>query len=516
MIRTNRRVLRLDVDRLEERCLLSAGVLSGGYFPAQVKAAYGLNAINFTSQSGQTIAGDATGETIALVVAYHDPNLAADLHAFDAGFGLADPTLTQVNLAGPTNTNDAWAGEETLDVEWAHAIAPGATIVVVEAISDSTDNLLAAVNVARFTPGVVAVSMSWSGPEIANERSYDSFFTTPSGHAGITFVAATGDTGASGGAQWPAASPNVLSVGGTSLAINAANGYGGESAWSGSGSGLSRYEAEPTYQRGIQSSGRRSVPDVAFLADPNTGVVVYSTNPSNNAGGWQVVGGTSLGTPAWAGIVAIIDQGLALAGKGSLDGATQLIPRLYALIASDFHTVGIASNNLIARGLSNFAATTGLGTPVGQAIITEIVHPTTAPAQGTATTDATAHASGSTTFFGADGLTMTTTGGTTPTGHAKAPVKGKKHAKPAPKPHSHSGQTTKLVHQLATAAVKAVPAVASAVAHSASLIFNTPTAMTLVAPAIIHASAPLLPLLRFPSLSESLEAAIQDFANDLF
>jgi hypothetical protein len=374
-MRRTRRPFRPRLEQLDDRRLLSS--LPPGYSPLQVKTAYSLNAIDFTASNGQQVSADGTGEVIAIVVAFHDPNLASDLQTFDSTYGLANPSLTQVDLAG-TNTNDGWAGEETLDVEWAHAIAPGAKIVVVEAASDSNNDLLAAVNTARNTPGVNVVSMSWGGPEFSGQTSYDSFFTTPAGHTGITFIAASGDSGPRAGAEWPASSPNVLAVGGTSLLINANNSYGGESYWTGSGAGISSYETEPSYQSSFQSTGRKTVADVAFVGDPNTGVAVYTTNPSDGQGGWLVVGGTSVGTPAWAGIIAIVDQGLALGGKGSLDGATQTLPDLYSLASGDFNAV---SNSTIAVRTGRFSSTIisadGRGTPVGVKLIADLVPVTT-------------------------------------------------------------------------------------------------------------------------------------------
>ncbi len=367
MNRRRRLALCPSLDFLDDRCLLSVS----GFSPAQITSAYGLGGLHFTSTNGQTVAADGTGGTIALIVAFHDPNLASDLHVFDSQFGLPDPSLNQVNLAGAFNTNDSWAGEETLDVEWAHAIAPGAKIVVVEATTDSTSDLLVAVDNARTIPGVVAISMSWSGPEASSDLSDDAHFTTPAGHTGITFIAASGDTGTRGGAEWPASSPNVLAVGGTSLFINGAGGYRSESAWASGGAGISRYEAEPAYQRNIQSTGARIEPDVGFLGDPNTGVAVYSTNPSDGQGGWQVVAGTSLGTPAWAGIVAIIDEGLAVRGQGSLDGATQFLPELYSLPSTAFHPVANSSVSLSRNSAT--ISTVGLGTPIGANLIADFV-----------------------------------------------------------------------------------------------------------------------------------------------
>ncbi len=340
-----------------------------GFTPAELTHAYGLDAIQFTTPSGATVKGDGTGETIALVEAYHDPTLVADLHAFDQAFNLPDPTPTVVTLGNGTS-NPGWALEESLDVEWAHAMAPGANLLVVEAKSQTRQNLLAAVDVARYFPGVVAVSMSWGFPEAPSQSS--AHFATPAGHTGITFVAASGDSGLAGGTEWPAVSPKVLAVGGTSLITDPSGNYLFETAWNGSGGGYSRYVAEPSYQRVIEATGKRATPDVAFDGDPNTGVEVYETSLFNYQGSWQIVGGTSLATPAWAAILAIADQGRALAGKGSLDGATQTLPALYALPATDFHTVAGAVHSGRA-GSFNANLVTGLGSPVGPALIAGLV-----------------------------------------------------------------------------------------------------------------------------------------------
>jgi hypothetical protein len=292
----------------------------------------------FHSATGAVVPGDGSGETIALIEADHDPNLASDLQVFDQANGLVDPRLTVVDQAG-ARTNATWASEETLDVEWAHAIAPGAGILVVEARSPDLTDLLVAVDTARNTPGVAAISMSWGFNELPFETSYDAHFTTPAGHQGITFVASSGDFGASAGAEYPASSPNVLAVGGTTLKLTGRGNYISETVWNGSGRGDSRYEGEPSYQDPVQARGRRRTPDVVFDGNPKTGVAVYQSPLDGGPGTWQRVGGTSLGAPAWAAIIAIVDQGRALAGAGSFDGPTQTLPALYSLPASDFHPV---------------------------------------------------------------------------------------------------------------------------------------------------------------------------------
>ena len=248
--------------------------------------------------------GTGSGQTIAIVDAYNDPNIFTDAAAFNTQFGLplfnnpGAPTLTVLNQTGGTSlpgadgTGDAEI-EESLDVEWAHAIAPQANIILFEANSLLTFNLMAAVKTAAAYSGVSVVSMSWGGSEFSGETSYDSYFTTPSGHANVTFLAATGDSGAPG--DYPAFSPNVVAVGGTSLYLNADNSYDYETAWSwnstynwGTGGGASTQEKEPSYQDSLpgQPFGGRETPDVSFVADPLTGVAVYdSYDESGMVGG---------------------------------------------------------------------------------------------------------------------------------------------------------------------------------------------------------------------------------------
>src|SRR5262249_42996616 len=228
IMRTPRRALRPVMERLDGRCL------PAGYTAAQLTQAYGLDRITFTSDAGETVVGDGSGETIALIEAYNDPNLASDLHVFDQANGLPDPLLSVVNQAG-TKTNSVWTSEESLDVEWAHAIAPGASILVVQARSDSLGDLITAVDLARNTPGVAVISMSWGFNETASETAFDAHFQTPSGHQGITFVAASGDYGTAHGPEYPSSSPRVLAVGGTTLSVDALGNYMGELDWTDSG-----------------------------------------------------------------------------------------------------------------------------------------------------------------------------------------------------------------------------------------------------------------------------------------
>ena len=142
----------------------------------------------------------------------------------------------------------------------------------------------------------------------------------------MTFVAASGDSGAWYGTSYPATSPNVLAVGGTTLRLGANSSYSSEQGWSASTGGFSALEPAPSYQQGVQgatglSYGLRTTPDVAMVGDPSTGLSVYSTVPIGKQSGWFTVGGTSASAPLWAGLIAVADQGLTLAGKGSLGAA---------------------------------------------------------------------------------------------------------------------------------------------------------------------------------------------------
>ena len=138
--------------------------------------------------------------------------------------------------------------------------------------------------------------MSWGFSEMPNESSYDAYFTTPAGYAGITFIAASGDDRA---VEYPSASPDVLAVGGTTLNLGGSGTYGSETAWIDSGGGYSQFEPEPGYQESVQQSGTRSTPDVSFDGDPNTGVEVYSTAPASDRG---VVAGRRWHEPGCAGL----------------------------------------------------------------------------------------------------------------------------------------------------------------------------------------------------------------------
>jgi hypothetical protein len=380
---------------------LTAG--SGGtavYAPDQARTAYGIN--------NQSL--DGTGQTIAIVDAYDNPTIYQSLDAFDAQFGPTASGATLYELYGPASSfltvlnqrgdaaglpdvdpagpgSDNWEVETALDVEWVHAVAPGARIVLVEADSQSMADLMAAVATAARQPGVSVVSMSWGFPEgqsalAEDEALYDGYFTTPADHQGVTFVASTGDYGAAV-PLYPALSPNVVAVGGTRLLLNADNSRKSEAGWGnyvgavgtflGSGGGLSQYASEPSYQQGMQSTGRRTTPDVSLLADPDTGAWV--ADPYNLSGDdpWEVVGGTSLSAPAWAGLLALANQGRVEAGAATLGtaGPTEALAALYGLSAADYHDVSSGGNGYEAG--PGYDLVSGLGSPAADLVIADLV-----------------------------------------------------------------------------------------------------------------------------------------------
>ena len=364
-----------------------------GYSPTQIRHAYGFDQVSF---AGGSVAANGAGQTIAIVDAYNNPDIITDLGIFDAAYGLnAPPSFSVVNQSGGSAlpaTDGGWAGEIALDVEWAHAIAPMANIVLVEANSAKYVDLLAAVDYARTLPNISTVSMSWgsnefasiSGVEFSTETQLDAHFITPAGHQGITFIASAGDSGVYQGANWPSASPNVLSVGGTSLFTSDASGtYSGESSWRDTGGGASSYEAAPSYQSvAATGAGVRVTPDVSFDGDPATGFPIYNTIPDPLATdptappGWVEIGGTSAGAPQWASLIAIANQGRALLGKPTLDGPSGTLPTLYSVYSkpttNTYTTVyktyfndviDTAANRFLSRANSGYDDLTGLGTP---------------------------------------------------------------------------------------------------------------------------------------------------------
>ncbi|HEY7115742.1 MAG TPA: S53 family peptidase [Tepidisphaeraceae bacterium] len=348
------------LESLERREMLSAAPT--GLTPAQVRHVYGFDQVTFRHKH-RNVPGDGRGQTIAIVTAYDAPNIKHDLDVFSQTFGLpttdayGEPTLSKVIHRSQPRADAGWALEASLDVEWAHAIAPKAHILLVEAASPSTSDLLTAVDYARSQPGVVAVSMSWGGHESPFDQYHDDYLSTPAGHVGgygmeggVTFISASGDNGEP--ASWPATSTHVVAVGGTTLTVGRKSRYRGESAWSGSGGGVSYYQG--TY-----------APDVAYDADPQSGFSVYDTTQGV---GWQTVGGTSAGCPQWAALFAIVDEGRELSGLPSLDGPSETLDAIYATRARNFNDITTGANDNYAAQ-AGYDLVTGRGTPIAYRLI---------------------------------------------------------------------------------------------------------------------------------------------------
>ena len=248
----------------------TTGKSPAGVTPAEIKKLYNLSA---TGGKG----------TIVIVGAYDDVAIAQDLADFSTAFNLpacAKKTgcFTQHVMTTGAKDNGGWDLETALDVEWAHAIAPSAKILLVEATTPSGANLLKAVDYAAKQKGVSAISMSWGGAEFPEETTLDSHFKSISS---APFFASSGDNGT--GASWPASSPNVIGVGGTSLALGANGALIKETAWQGSGGGVSAYEKAPAFQTTYaiaHASGMRAIPDVAYDADPKSGfpIIILPTS----------------------------------------------------------------------------------------------------------------------------------------------------------------------------------------------------------------------------------------------
>ena len=338
-----------------------------GLTPANVHTLYDFPAV--TSSSG------GKGQTIALIEAYDDPNIEADLAIFDMQFGL--PACTHMNgcfkkisaTGVVPKVNAGWSLETSLDVEWAHAIAPQANILLVEAASDSLTDLLRAVVVAAEQKANV-ISMSWGVPEFSAETEIDSIFQA---FSSIALVAASGDGGF--GVVYPAASPYVLAVGGTTIEVGySKQGVGhrlGETAWSASSGGISQFEPPSLAQSVFLTAfPSRAVPDIAYLADPYTGLAVFDSMPYQGYYGWLQVGGTSAGAPQWSALIAVASSSV-----GHAINTAQAGYALYSSLGSaslPLFDITIGTNGLCGTAClasSGYDLVTGLGTPKASAVI---------------------------------------------------------------------------------------------------------------------------------------------------
>jgi hypothetical protein len=332
-----------------------------GYSPAQMSAYLGLT-------------GDGKGQTIAIVDAYDDPGIAADAETFSQQYGLPGVcgaggtpgdcfTLDVRQQSATAGSDQNWALETSLDVEWAHAIAPDATIELIEASDSSFASLFRGVAAAAATrPAAVSMSWGYTGGEFSDETYYDHFCAV----SGTVCVVSSGDSGHPG--SYPAYNPAALAVGGTTLNLGTDGSVTSEQAWSGSGGGQSWVEPEPAYQEKVQSTRLREMPDVAFDADLNTGVPVYDSAPYFGQTGWFEVGGTSVGAPSVSAILAVTDQIRAASAEPPLTAAGFAAQRaVYSLPASVLAPVTTGPDNgfcpVGCTPGAGYDEITGLGSP---------------------------------------------------------------------------------------------------------------------------------------------------------
>ncbi len=402
-----------------------------GLTPLQVQTAYGFSQVYKLGYTGN-------GQTIGIIDPLNNPDIYSDVNIFDRYFygpntTLASSFLTVVNESGqpidpgalnsasnpvPTDGSLNEQTEEALDVEWAHAIAPGAHIVLIE-INGSTvandefswnDVATAAQNVqtvlnGQLKLGISVVSMSLGGGEFSSENGDDLSFAA----SGITFIASSGDT--YGDVEYPSASPNVLSVGGTVLTVNSSGNYQSEKVWSngvqilpyvplyipvegtsqGTGYGASNpatgNEPLPAYQKGVTglaSTTNRNTPDVASDA---VGLLTYSTA----LGGWvSDWGGTSYAAPQWAGLIALADQARPASESFTSDanGTYDIQSALYAAPVSDFTEPTMSlSYNLLHIG-DRYNTYAGLGSPIAGSLVPYLKNYTGSTTTTTTTTTA--------------------------------------------------------------------------------------------------------------------------------
>jgi len=389
------------------------------YQPAQLQKAYDVAPLLASGVNG-------AGRTIVIVDAYGSPTIASDLHIFDTTFGLPDPTFTQITPAGsppPFDINDAnqfgWSVETTLDVEYAHAIAPNANIVLAIAASNNDSDILATTKYVIDNNVGDVISQSFGEAEACMDPSLlaeQHQLFAEAAQKGITVFASSGDSGAAQpactgdgallSASTPASDPNVTGVGGTTLTADTSTGaYIGETAWTEpfgcnppavaltdvncSGGGFSTLFSRPSFQastfRGAGHAAGRGVPDVAYNAGVSGGVLIhcgtcnvaFGVPGGSTAPVFFIIGGTSAGSPQWAGLTAIGDQ---LAGRrlGMINQALYAIGNAKSQYAKAFHDI-TAGNNDVAEVGGGYDAgpgwdpVTGLGTPDAAALLPLLV-----------------------------------------------------------------------------------------------------------------------------------------------
>lgn len=367
--------------------------------PKQMRAAYGVDQL---AKKGL----DGSGRTIVIIDAYSSPSITSDLAKFNAQFNLPAADFEQIAPDGLTqwDPNDAnqvgWSGEITLDVEWAHAIAPAAKIKLVLAKSNNDADILSATKYAVDNNLGDVISQSFGEGEVCMDpalvAAQHQIFATATAKR-MTLLASSGDQGSAQpgctddapyfkSASTPASDPNVTAVGGTLLNADGLTGaYKSETVWnepdyeSAGGGGYSVLYGVPSYQQGKLHLPSRGVPDVSYNAGIMTGVLtVWSPDGTSASQATYRFGGTSAGSPQWAGLVALTDQ-LANGRIGAMNKTLYSLSHSKKNYANDFHDITVGDNHYagdpVVAGFSatsGWDAASGLGTPKADALIPEL------------------------------------------------------------------------------------------------------------------------------------------------
>ncbi len=393
----------------DQQCRQQAGIPC--YSPQEMRKAYGIDALLNKGYDGE-------GQSIVIIDSFGSPTIQQDLHTFDTGYSLPDPPSFKIYAPLGTTSFDptdstmaSWAAETTVDVEWAHAMAPGANIVLMTSpVAETQDGqgmqqFLQLEQYALDNHLGQIISQSWGATENAlsttpnGQRLLTDFnnFYKDAAADGITVFASSGDSGvANPDAQgntypsrtvnFPASSPYVTAVGGTSLTVDTNGNYQSEVAWNSSGGGVSQYFKELDYQQNNLNpsdqallNGYRGLPDVAYDADPGTPILIYLSFLGAKNAGYYFIGGTSEGSPQWAGLVAGANQ---LASQLSGHTLGFLNPSLYKIgnssnYQASYHDITACNNSV--DGIKGYTCTpgwdpvTGWGSPDATALLMEII-----------------------------------------------------------------------------------------------------------------------------------------------
>lgn len=330
-----------------------------GLSPAVLTAAYNLPAVTFSSSNRPII---------AIVAAYHNPNIYSDLTYYSNYFQLPVLPLCDGHIARSSvacfqqvdqngtstfpSVSPSWAMEIALDVEVAHAVCPDCSILLLEAENPLLKNLGQAEYTAAAM-GADAISNSWGVREYFNEASNNIYFQHPQ----VAVVASVGDGGY--GVEYPAASRYVASAGGTTLNVDANGNFLSETVWNGTGSGCSAFEPKPVWQTDT-GCGNRTVNDVSAVADPDTGAAIYSTLPYLQKTGWFKVGGTSLSSPIIAAVFALANN------YSSFSNPTEVLYNNAAGLRDIISgSNGTCAGSYLCTAESGYDGPSGLGVPSG-------------------------------------------------------------------------------------------------------------------------------------------------------